>query len=187
MGKPMSRTKKFLIGVLVFSFLSMFALVLLWFNARNEKEMRQDIQAQIQNIEALMAHSKKENIALLSVKYGVEPVQLEHLVDAYRYRHDIAYRMKRDIAGGGEKEGRGGASTSRMQPDQNFGATLDNLSVQYNIPRDRLAGLLADYKVLSALEKEDVIETMLSTKARSSMMKFSFRGAFAGAKWLFAN
>lgn len=182
MGKTRSKAKKFFIYTFVILFLGAFALGLWWLRTRTALDTRRDLLAQIHSIEALMSQSRKENIALLSAKYGLEPPQLEQLLDAYLSRHDVAYRMNKELSSRKKEGSVDGPGPLSIEPDTNFGPTLETLSVRYNLPKERLAGLIADYKVLSRLEGDNAIEAVLSSKGKESMMKFSLKGAVAGAK-----
>jgi len=185
MKKPMTKTKKYLIYLFVIALLAVFAIGLWWVRTRTDKEMKAEVLSQMSQVEAVMSQSQKENVALLSVKYGVEKERLEKILDAYRYKHDVAYRVNKDISSE-KKTGRDGRSPAGyLSVDLDFGTTIDNLSVQYDIPKDRLASLIADYKVLSRLEKDNALELILSSKARQSVMQFSLKGFYQGAKRVF--
>ena len=165
----MSGAKKAFIYLCVCLFLGVFALGLWWARTRTEREMRQDLLAQVASLEALVSRSHEENVALLSIKYGIDPARLEGILDSYLCQHDVVYRMKKGI------------TRESIAPNLAFGATLDNLSVQQGIPRERLAALITDYKILSRLDRDDAIDRRLARGAKQSMMK----GAFAGARRLF--
>jgi len=185
MKKPMSRARKYSIYFFVTVLLTSFAIGLWWVRTRTDKEMKAEVLSQMSQVEAIMSQSQKENVALLSVKYGVDKDRLEKILDAYRYKHDVAYRVNRDIARD-SKTGRGGRGQGGyLAVDLDFGATIDNLSVQYDIPKERLASLIADYKILSRLEKDNALEVILSSKARQSVMKYSLKGFYQGAKRVF--
>lgn len=185
MKKPMSRTRKYLIYSFVMVLLTVFAIGLWWVRTRTDKEMKAEVLSQMRQVEAVMSQSQKENVALLSVKYGIEKDRLEKILDAYLYKHDVAYRVNKDISSeknaGRDSRSQGGY----LAVDLDFGTTIENLSVQYDLPKDRLAGLIADYKVLSRLEKDNALEVILSSKAKQSVMKFSLRGFYQGAKRVF--
>ncbi len=183
MKKPMSRTRKYLIYFFVVALLTVFAAGLWWVRTRTDKEMRADVLNQMSQVEAIMSQSQKENVALLSVKYGIDVPRLEKILDAYRYKHDVAYRVNREISN--DKKGGRGNQGGYLSVDLDFGTTIDNLSVQYDIPKDRLASLIADYKVLSRLEKDNAIELILSSKAKQSVLNFSLKGFYQGAKRVF--
>ena len=185
MKKPMTKTKKYLIYLFVIALLAVFAIGLWWVRTRTDKEMKAEVLSQMSQVEAVMSQSQKENVALLSVKYGVEKERLEKILDAYRYKHDVAYRVNKDISSE-KKTGRDGRSPAGyLAVDLDFGVTIDNLSVQYDIPKDRLASLIADYKIMSRLEKDNALELILSSKARQSVMQFSLKGFYQGAKRVF--
>lgn len=185
MKKPMSKTRKYLLYLFVTVLLTAFAIGLWWVRTRTDKEMRAEVLNQMSQVEAIMSQSQKENVALLSVKYGVDKDRLEKILDAYRYKHDVAYRVNKDIASD-NKTGRGShGQGGYLAVDLDFGVTIDNLSVQYDIPKERLASLIADYKILSRLEKDNALEVILSSKARQSVMKFSLKGFYQGAKRVF--
>ena len=185
MSKSMSKTRKYLIYFFVVALLGVFAAGLWWVRTRTDKEMRADVLSQMSQVEAIMSQSQKENVALLSVKYGIDKDRLEKILDAYMYKHNVAYRVNKDIAAdrkaGRQSRGNGGYLTV----DLDFGVTIDNLSVQYEIPKERLASLIADYKVLSRLEKDNALELILSSKAKQSVLNFSIKGVYQGAKRVF--
>ncbi len=185
MKKPMSKTRKYLIYLFVIVLLAIFAIGLWWVRTRTDKEMKAEVLSQMSQVEAVMSQSQKENVALLSVKYGIEKARLEKILDAYLYKHDVAYRVNKYLSnekkGGNDNRGQGGY----LAVDLDFATTIDNLSVQYEIPKDRLAALIADYKVLSRLEKDNALEVILSSRTRQSVMKFSLKGFYQGAKGLF--
>ena len=185
MKKPMSKTRKYLIYSFVIALLAVFAAGLWWVRTRTDKQMKADVLNQMSQVEAIMSQSQKENVALLSVKYGIEKDRLEKILDAYMYKHNVAYRVNKDIAAD-KKAGRDNRNQGGyLNVDLDFGVTIDNLSVQYDIPKDRLASLIADYKVLSRLEKDNALELILSSKARQSVMQFSLKGFYQGAKRVF--
>ncbi len=185
MKKPMSKTRKYLIYFFVVMLLAVFAAGLWWVRTRTDKEMRAEVLNQMSQVEAIMSQSQKENVALLSIKYGIETARVEKLLDAYRYKHDVAYRVNKDISNE-NKAGRGSRDAGGyLKVDMDFGVTIDNLSVQYDIPKDRLASMIADYKMLSRLEKDNALELILSSKAKQSVMQFSLRGFYQGAKRVF--
>ncbi len=185
MSKPMSKTRKYFIYFFVVVLLGVFAAGLWWVRTRTDKEMRAEVLNQMSQVEAIMSQSQKENVALLSVKYGIQKEKLEKILDAYMYKHNVAYRVNKDIAddkkAGRDSRRQGGY----LDVDMDFGLTIDNLSVQYDIPKDRLASLIADYKVLSRLEKDNALELILSSKARQSVLNFSLKGFYQGAKRVF--
>ncbi len=185
MSKPMSRTRKYFIYFFVVVLLGVFAAGLWWVRTRSDKEMRAEVLNQMSQVEAIMSQSQKENVALLSVKYGIERGRLEKILDAYRYKHNVAYRVNKDIADD-KKAGRDSRKQGGyLDVDMNFDATIDNLSVQYEIPKDKLASLIADYKVLSRLEKDNALELILSSRAKQSVLNFSLKGFYQGAKRVF--
>lgn len=185
MKKPMSKSRKYLIYLFVIALLTVFAIGLWWVRTRTDKEMKAEVLNQMSQVEAMMSQSQKENIALLSVKYGIEKARLEKILDAYLYKHDVTYRVNKDISSD-KKTGKDSRSQGGyLAVDLDFGTTIDNLSVQYDIPKDRLASLIADYKVLSRLEKDNALELILSSKARQSVMQFSLKGFYQGAKRVF--
>ncbi len=185
MSKSMSKGRKYLLYFFVIVLLAVFAAGLWWVRTRTDRQMRADVLNQMSQVEAIMSQSQKENVALLSVKYGIEKGRLEKILDAYMYKHNVAYRVNKDIGvdkkTGKESRGNGGYLTV----DLDFGVTIDNLSVQYEIPKDRLASLIADYKVLSRLEKDNALELILSSKAKQSVLNFSLKGVYQGAKRVF--
>ena len=185
MGKLMSRTRKYLIYLFVVALLIAFAAGLWWVRSRTDKQMKADVLNQMSQVEAIMSQSQKENVALLSVKYGIDKDRLERILDAYMYKHNVAYRVNKDIADD-KKAGRDGRNRGGyFSVDLDFGVTIDNLSVQYDIPRDRLASLIADYKLLSRLEKDNALEFILSSKARQSVLNLSLKGFYQGVKRVF--
>lgn len=185
MKKPMSKTRKYLIYLFVTTLLSAFAVGLWIVRTRTDKEMKAEVLTQMSQVEAIMSQSQKENVALLSIKYGIEKDRLEKILDSYQYKHSVAYRVNKDISRD-DKSGRDGRSQGGyLAVDLDFGATIDSLGVQYDIPKDRLAGVIADYKILSRLEKDNALELILSSRAKQSVMRFSLKGFYQGAKRVF--
>ncbi len=182
MKRPMSKTRKYLIYFFVIVLLTVFAAGLWWVRTRTDKEMRAEVLNQMSQVEAIMSQSQKENVALLSVKYGIEVGRLEKIIDAYRFKHDVAYRVNKEIS---NEKNDGRNQDGYLKVDLGFGTTIDNLSAQYDIPKDRLASLIADYKVLSRLEKDNALELILSSKAKQSVLNFSLKGFYQGAKRVF--
>lgn len=185
MKRSMSRTRKYLIYFFVTTLLTCFAIGLWWVRTRTDKEMKAEVMNQVNQVEAIMSQSQKENVALLSIKYGIDRDRLEKILDAYRYKHDVAYRVNKDISRD-DKSGRDGRGQGGyLAVDLDFGTTIDTLGVQYDIPKDRLAGVIADYKILSRLEKDNALELILSSRAKQSVMKYSLKGFYQGAKRVF--
>ncbi len=185
MSKTMSKTRKYLIYSFVLTLLAVFAAGLWWVRTRTDKQMKADVLNQMSQVEAIMSQSQKENVALLSVKYGIDKDRLEKILDAYMYKHNVAYRVNKDI-GDDKKAGHNTRTEGGyLTVDFDFGVTIDNLSVQYEIPKDRLASLIADYKVLSRLEKDNALELILSSKAKQSVLNLSLKGFYQGAKRVF--
>ena len=181
MSKPMSKTRKYMIYLFVTGLLAAFAVALWWVRTRTDKEMKAEVLNQMSQVEAIMSQSQKENVALLSLKYGIDKARVEKILDTYQYKHDVAYRVNKDIAGGRNSRLDRGAHGGFLAVDLDFGATIDNLSVQHEVPKDRLASLIADHKMLSRLEKDNALEII------GGYDVWNLRVAYAGfAGWIFS-
>ena len=91
-----------------------------------------------------MTKGHKEISALLSIKYNIEEVTLESILDEYLTKHDFSYFLARSLR---KKE----KVNIYDKIDLDFKGTLTMLSSKYNIPKETLASIIIDYKSLKSM------------------------------------
>lgn len=148
-----------------------------WVQNRSRREMKEDAIKQILQVEAIMSQPQKEQIALLALKYEVEEGLLEKILADYSAKHDVTQKVKSNLAGEVAAQQNPGFTV-----DLDFAGTINALSLQYNVPKERIAALLIDYRVMAAVDKGNAIERLLSTKAKQSIVKFSMKELLENVK-----
>jgi len=180
MNKMKMRTKILIgCGVLLLAILTL--LVVWWVQSRTGSEMKDDVAFQLCEVDALMSQPHKEMVALLSAKYAIDELQLEQILAEYDAKHDVALKLRKGIAGEATAEqGKG----TEPKVNLNFAETLNTLSGKYLLPKDKLAAILIDYRVLSGVEKGSLVDKLLSENMKNSVMKLSIKGLLGGVRSL---
>lgn len=172
------KTSTKILVVAGFILILVIALFLTWWTqSRSRKQMKEETLQQLLQVDAIMSQPQKEQIALLALKYGIEEATLEKILGDYSAKHDITKKVRSNITGEGAEP-----DTSGFKVDLNFAATINALSLQYAISPDRLAALLIDYRVMSAVDKGNALESLLSAKAKQSIVKFSLKELLGNVK-----
>lgn len=123
--------------IILFCFL--FGLFLVVFGGCESETKKLEKERANQYAQDFVAAPHKERTALLSVKYNIEESKLESLLHEYLSEHDLFYRAFET------------AETKKkvdLRINLNFRDTLTVLSNKYNIPKDVLANLIIDYRIL---------------------------------------
>jgi hypothetical protein len=84
-------------------------------------------------IKDIILELHKERIVLLSIKYGIEQLIAEQILAHYLYKLDLQYSA----------------------PEKNVDdiqKTIKELSLKYNIPEQKLASLITDYRMWGTCE-----------------------------------
>lgn len=89
-----------------------------------------------------------EKIVLLSVKYNIEETVVENVIDEYLSKHDSEYRHSKEFFG----DLKGEKYIHRYKFSQNYKETVNELSIEHSIPKEKLASLIIDYKIWSECE-----------------------------------
>ncbi len=180
MSKMKTRTK-ILIGCGVLFLAILTLLVVWWVQSRTGNEMKDDVTAQLCDVDALMCQPHKEMVALLSAKYAIDELQLEQILEEYDAKHDVALKLRKGITGEAPAE-QGKATEPKV--NLNFAETLNTLSSKYLLPKDKLAAILIDYRVLSGVEKGSLVDKLLTGNMKNSVMKLSIKELLGGVRSL---
>ena len=88
----------------------------------------------------LLINPHKEIISLLSLKHNVDEQIAENIFDEYLLKHDSFFRFVKlnDL--------------DSMNVSTEYRKTITELSKKYNIPENKLAEIIYDYRLFSALE-----------------------------------
>lgn len=86
-----------------------------------------------------------EKIALLSLKYNIDEIKVENILDEYLSKHDSDYQYLKYFENIlSEKED---VSRPKIETKKNFQETLKDIGIKYNIPIEKIACLIIDYKI----------------------------------------
>lgn len=88
-----------------------------------------------------------EKVILLSMKYNIEVTKAENILDEYLSKYDSLYMLMKGIFERGER---------RDGFKQEIQATLNELSIKYDIPKEILAGIIIDYKIWAECSKVEL-------------------------------
>jgi hypothetical protein len=100
-------------------------------------------QEATQFIESL-AHPDLEITALLAAKYRVDQRDVHEILRTYSLKHDPVNKFLIEAVKGNTD------SSSRIEPDTTYASTIAELSKLYNLPTDRIAAMLIDFKIWTA-------------------------------------
>jgi len=93
----------------------------------------------------MVTPSKKEIMALLSVKYGVDEKVVEKLIDEYKYEHRYIGSLRQQLK-----------DNVVMKRNLNYKNTIISLSDKYSLPKEKVASMFLDYKIYTEyLSRED--------------------------------
>ena len=98
-----------------------------------------------QSLKTYFLQKDKEKFSLLSIKYKIDEVTTEKIIDEYLSKHDILFKA---LAEDRDKN----SGQKQLEIDRNFQATLNDLSIKYSISKEIIANLIIDYKVWSGCE-----------------------------------
>jgi len=130
--------------------LGIFSLVLLGCESKSNIQGKENITNQF--AEELLSQPSKEKVALLSIKYNIEESKVEGILDEYLSAHDYFYKLMKEVSDEGKsKQNTKDAFTINL----NFKETIDTLSSKYNIPKDKLAAIIIDFRMWTACEEKE--------------------------------
>lgn len=174
-GYKMKKKFKVLLVMGSFCIIAAAILMILWLwyiQLKTNKQLKESVTFELEEIQSYMAQAQKEKIALLAAKFGVPEPHLVTLLDEYRTKHDVIYRLRKNVSG--ERQ-TAEIKKSDRNVDLNFDQTLTDLSNRYGIPKEKIADILIDYKTMGALEKGNIIENIITGGTKSSLVKFSIK------------
>jgi hypothetical protein len=93
----------------------------------------------------LKGHAEK--IGLLSIKYGIEQSTTGQILDYYLSKHDFLFSSLSD-----KKDSKQPLKVDMYGVDTDIQKTIKELSIKYNIPEQKLASLITDYRIWGACE-----------------------------------
>jgi len=130
--------------------LGIFSLVFLGCGSKSNTQGKENITDQF--VEELLSQSRKEKVVLLSIKYNIEESKVESILDEYLSTHDYLYRLMKEPSDEGKSEQN---TKDAFTINLNFKETIDTLSRKYNIPEDKLAAIIIDFRMWTACEKKE--------------------------------
>lgn len=83
-----------------------------------------------------------ERVGLLSIKYGIEQPITEQILDHYLSKHDFIFSSLSE-----KKDSKQPVKVDALGVDTNIQKTIKELSVKYNIPEQKLASLITEYRM----------------------------------------
>ena len=89
-----------------------------------------------------------ETVGLLSAKYELDAVIVRNLINGYRRQYDVVYRILAETTGA-DVDSSMIASVMNPQPPAVIG-TVAKLADAYHVPRQKVASLLWDYRLLKS-------------------------------------
>ena len=89
-----------------------------------------------------MFKPEPEKVILLSMKYNIEKKKVEDVLSEY-----LPYSFHRSTESIFSRI-YGKKITSSISEDKNYQEILNELSIKYDIPKDKLASMIIDYKML---------------------------------------
>lgn len=134
------------------SIVIVFLVFILCLSCQNKSDQQKN--QQLKEIYELLGESPKpdsEKVVLLSIKYNIEKTKVENVLDKYLSRHDPWYLSTKEILLGDRKT----QENEYPQKNKNFQETIYELSIKYDIPQEKLASLIIDYKIWTESEKEN--------------------------------
>jgi hypothetical protein len=113
--------------------------------AKWKAEKKKDQEKFMENLRPFLLFTDGETISLLSYKYSVDEKTLIDLIQEY-YEYSIKFKIEQTTW---LSENLGDDTLQEHMNLRPQFKVLDSISEKYNIPKDKLAALLIDYKILS--------------------------------------
>ena len=95
--------------------------------------------------------ANKEHVAILSAKYQVPGSAVSELLRAYMRRHDFSFAI---TMGNTNANAFADGLDFRVVDGNAIPQTLSNLSTKYEVPIDKVAAIIMDFRVWTAADKE---------------------------------
>lgn len=130
--------------------LGIFSLVFLGCKSKSNIQGNENITNQF--AEELLSQPSEGKVALLSIKYNIEESEVESILDEYLSTHDYFYKLMKKLSNEGKSEQN---TKDAFIINLNFKESIDALSSKYNIPKDKLAAVIIDFKMWTACEEKE--------------------------------